>query len=329
MKFMWLITLTAVFKNLILMESSSQNGDLMVGMTASSKLQGKFQLTHLKRVVYVVDTVNARIQKFDSNGKFITKWGSFCTLTTVSGCIDPDGPGPLQKGDGQFDHPGDVELDSSGDVPYVTDSQNNRIQKFDSNGKFITKWGSSSVSDGQFSFPTGIAVDYLGINTYVVDSKNDRIQKFDSNGKFITKWGSQCNLSTGSGCIDPDGPGPLQKGDGQFNSPRGIFIDSTGKLVYVVDTANDRIQKFDSNGKFITKWGSTGSQRGQFNTAGGISGIGLASARLQGVCLLTLLVSLYTLLIKKMIMSRYLRELLLQILNIMALSILWLLLSSF
>ena len=86
-----------------------------------------------------------------------------------------------------------------------------------------------------------------------------------------------------SGCIDPDGPGPLQKGDGQFNSPRGIFIDSTGKLVYVVDTANDRIQKFDSNGKFITKWGSTGSQRGQFNTAGGISGIGLASASSGGL----------------------------------------------
>ena len=167
-------------------------------------------------------------------------------------------PGPRQKGDGQFDHPGDADYIHQVDVLYVTDSQNNRIQKFDSNGKFITKWGSSSVSDGQFSFPTGIAVDYLGINTYVVDSKNDRIQKFDSNGKFITKWGSQCNLSTGSGCIYPDGPGPLQKGDGQFNSPRGIFIDSTGKLVYVVDTANDRIQKFDSNGKFITKWGSTG-----------------------------------------------------------------------
>ena len=221
-------------------------------------------------MIYVVDTVNDRIQKFDSNGKFITKWGSFCTLTTVSGCIDPDGPGPLQKGDGQFDHPGDVGLDSSGDVLYVTDSQNNRIQKFDSNGKFITKWG-TSASGGQFSFPTGIAVDYVGGNIYVSDSKNDRIQKFDSNGKFITKWGSQCNLTTGSGCIDPDGPGPLQKGDGQFDHPGDVGLDSSSDVLYVTDTRNNRIEKFDTNGKFITKWGSNGRDDGEFKTPGEIS----------------------------------------------------------
>ena len=78
-------------------------------------------------------------------------------LRTGSGCIDPDGSGPLQKGDGQFDHPGDVTLDSSGELLYVTDSRNNRIQKFDSDGKFITKWGSQGITDGKFDFPTGLA----------------------------------------------------------------------------------------------------------------------------------------------------------------------------
>ena len=184
--------------------------------------------------------------------------GGLTAIRTGSGCIDPDGSGPLQKGDGQFDHPGDVALDSSGELLYVTDSRNNRIQKFDSNGKFITKWGSQGITDGKFDFPTGLAVDYLGRHIYVADSKNDRIQKFDSDGKFITKWGSHCDFLTGSGCIDADGSGPLQKGDGQFNAPRGVFVDSTGKLVYAVDITNDRIQKFDSNGKFITKWGSSG-----------------------------------------------------------------------
>ena len=90
-------------------------------------------------------------------------------------------------------------------------------------------------------------------------------------------------LGTGSGCIDPDGSGPLRKGDGQFNAPRGVFVDSTGKLVYAVDITNDRIQKFDSNGKFITKWGSSGTNRGEFNTIGGIAGIGLASANSGGL----------------------------------------------
>ena len=154
--------------------------------------------------------------------------------------------------------------------PYVTDSQNNRIQKFDSNGKFITKWG-TSASGGQFSFPTGIAVDYVGGNIYVSDSKNDRIQKFDSNGKFITKWGSQCKLTTGSGCIDPDGPGPLQKGDGQFDHPGDVELDSSSDVLYVTDTRNNRIEKFDTNGKFITKWGSNGRDDGEFKTPGEIS----------------------------------------------------------
>ena len=60
--------------------------------------------------------------------QFVTKWGSHDILN------------------GQFDNPMGVAVDSSGNV-YVTDYNNNRIQKFDSNGKFITKWGSEGSSD--------------------------------------------------------------------------------------------------------------------------------------------------------------------------------------
>jgi tripartite motif-containing protein 71 len=70
---------------------------------------------------------------------------------------------------------------------YVVDAGNDRIQKFDSNGKFITKWGTTGSADGQLSGPVGIAIDSSG-NIYVSDTGNNRIQKFDSNGKFITKW---------------------------------------------------------------------------------------------------------------------------------------------
>jgi DNA-binding beta-propeller fold protein YncE len=155
--------------------------------------------------VYVADYWNARIQKFDSNGNFITKWGSEGT------------------GDGEFDDPAGIAVDSSGCV-YVADAGNHRIQKFDSDGNFITKWGSSGTGDGEFSFPCGIAVDSSGC-VYVADAEDDRIQKFDSDGNFITKWGS-------SGT-----------GDGEFSFPCGIAVDSSGN-VYVADLHNDRIQKF-------------------------------------------------------------------------------------
>ncbi len=54
---------------------------------------------------------------------------------------------------------------------------NNRVQKFDSNGSFITKWGSEGSKDGQFDGPKGIAVDSHG-NVYVTDEGNTRIELF-------------------------------------------------------------------------------------------------------------------------------------------------------
>ena len=46
----------------------------------------------------------------------------------------------------------DLAIDSSGDV-YVADSGNNRIQKFDSDGNYITSWGSLGSGNGQFIYP--------------------------------------------------------------------------------------------------------------------------------------------------------------------------------
>jgi len=144
-----------------------------------------------------------RIQKFSSDGAFISKLGS-------------TGPGA-----GQFSSPEGIAVDSSGNV-YVVDSS--QIQKFGSNSIFITKWGSSGTGDGQFKEPQGIAVDSSG-NVYVADTANHRIQKFDSNGNFITKWGSEG--------IDY----------GQFKYPWDVAVDTLGN-VYVADNENNRIQKF-------------------------------------------------------------------------------------
>ena len=109
------------------------------------------------------------------------------------------------KGAGEFSVPHSIVFDSLGNM-YVTDNSNNRVQKFTSNGTFITKWGSHGKGDGQFLGPEGIDVDSGG-NIYVADTGNSRIQKFTSNGTFITKWGSH------------------GKGDGQFSShAHGVLI---------------------------------------------------------------------------------------------------------
>jgi DNA-binding beta-propeller fold protein YncE/uncharacterized membrane protein len=219
--------------------------------------------------VYVIDN-NHRVQEFDGNGNFIAKWGNYCNT-------DADNDGfPEQACDGQFNYAYGIAVGPDGSV-YVADSWNNRIQKFDSNGTLVTKWGTYCATDtngdgipdqpcnGQFSVPLGIAIGLDG-SVYTLDSLNNRIQKFDYDGNFIMKWGNYCTT-------DSDGDGILdQPCDGQFNWPNGIAIGPDDS-VYVADTSNHRIQKFDTNGSFIRKWGngSAGMGDGEFNTPFGVT----------------------------------------------------------
>jgi len=67
-------------------------------------------------------------------------------------------------------------VDSNDDV-FVADFFNNRVQKFNSTGGFVTKWGTLGTGDGQFNGTAGVAADSNG-NIYVADFYNNRIQKF-------------------------------------------------------------------------------------------------------------------------------------------------------
>jgi surface protein len=84
--------------------------------------------------------------------------------------------GSSGSGDGQFDGVQDTAIDSSGNV-YTVEHTNQRVQKFDSNGNFISKWGTPGTGDGQFSLPVSIAIDSNN-NVYVLDAtqkKNTKI----------------------------------------------------------------------------------------------------------------------------------------------------------
>jgi len=79
-----------------------------------------------------------------------------------------------------------MAVDSVGNV-YV--AEQDRVQKFDTNGVFLRKWGSRGSGDGDFLIASGVAVDFAD-NIYVADFDNHRIQKFDGTGTFLTKVGS-------------------------------------------------------------------------------------------------------------------------------------------
>ena len=192
--------------------------------------------------------MKARINKFSGFwGIFFICFITFILLSTPASSEEAyvfERMWPTLQQPWYFFYPGGLTINASGNV-YITDSWNHRIQKFTSDGQFITKWGSEGSGNCEFDHPGGIAVDNSGY-VYVADSFNFRIQKFTTEGQFVDKWGSWGNE------------------DGEFNVPYGIAVDTSG-YVYVADTLNDRIQKFTSDGQFLTRWGSLGSEAGMFS----------------------------------------------------------------
>src|SRR4029079_6735366 len=69
-----------------------------------------------------------------------------------------------------------LALDALGNV-YVTDTTNDRVQKFDPQGNFLASWGVTGTGDGEFDFPYGIAITPAG-DVYVSELAGQRIQRF-------------------------------------------------------------------------------------------------------------------------------------------------------
>jgi DNA-binding beta-propeller fold protein YncE len=172
-------------------------------------------------------------------------------------------------GRGQFDDPGGLAVDSAGNI-LVADTGNGRIEKFSPDGSFV-------ASIKPFEAPSGIAIDRAG-NIYVAEiGSKHRVQKLRPDGSFIAAWApalygprkiaigpddSIYVVDSGRNRIvkfSPDGQvlaswGSEGSGDGQFRGVSSAAVDSGRNRVYVADPVNSRIQVFDSNGKFLSKW---------------------------------------------------------------------------
>ncbi|MGZ8891124.1 MAG: NHL repeat-containing protein [Nitrososphaeraceae archaeon] len=167
--------------------------------------------------ILVSDTKNHRIMRFNKNdGIFISSWGSF-------------GSGPRE-----FSSPKGLTVDTRNNYIYVADTGNNRIQKFNLDGRYLSM-SNKIVSEPfldkdklELDSQSSLDIDIHG-NIYVADTNHHQVVKISPTSNNITKWGFFGN------------------GPGEFSSPRGISVNHEGKYIYVADTANDRIQKFDKD----------------------------------------------------------------------------------
>jgi uncharacterized protein (TIGR03663 family) len=165
--------------------------------------------------------------------------------------------GSAGTGDAQFASPRDVAVAANGDV-YVSDSGNNRIEVFDSQGQFKFAWGAMGSGSGQFNEPWGLAIAPNG-DVYVADTWNHRVQVFDAQGIYKSEFG-----------FFVDTRNDAEASPGGFYGPRGIAIDDEGNI-FVTDTGNKRVQEFAADGTFVAMFGSEGSDPGQFREPVGIT----------------------------------------------------------
>jgi len=158
--------------------------------------------------------------KFDKETyRFVSAWGS-------------EGSQP-----GQFSGPIGIAIDNASFI-YVSDAENNRIQKFTSDGAFVAEWGSEGDELGQLARPMHISFSPDG-KLYVAEYLNDRIQIFDTEGSSL-------------GAIGTPGDEP-----GQFDAPGGVGVDREGNI-YVADFYNHRVQKLSKAGEFLSVLGESG-----------------------------------------------------------------------
>jgi DNA-binding beta-propeller fold protein YncE len=149
-------------------------------------------------------------------------------------------------------YPTGVALDDQENI-YVVDGVRKGVIVFDRSGKELLE-----INDKTLVRPNGVAVDSKRDRVYVVDT-GDR-EAPEQNVKIFNRAGKRIGAIGGAAGGD----------FGQFSYPTYVTLDPAGNL-YVADTLNSRIQKFDPDGKFLAPIGKAGSNWGEFDKPKGVA----------------------------------------------------------
>jgi DNA-binding beta-propeller fold protein YncE len=209
-----------------------------------------FEFSHSVRVdkednIWTVDEGTNMVTKFSPDGKMLMVLGSR-PPAVLGATAYPVGPNqPAQKY--IFCRPTDIGWDPQGNI-FVSDGYcNNRVVKYDKNGRFLAQAGSEKAGSalGEFNLPHGLQVDGQG-NVWVADRSNNRYQVLDNNLKPLREI---TNLGTGwTLCISS---GPHQYAFFSNSNPNGNMPgtwDTTGEI-YKAELDGTVLGKFGHPGK--------------------------------------------------------------------------------
>ena len=210
------------------------------------------------------------VMQFDAKGKYLQGWGGYSPTKEYdwfyregelrAGYTECPGCGTEVRGNGD-------NRAANGEHGIFVDDQDNvwltgnasrdgQILKFNKDGKFVKQFGKvvapgsvDSSDTTRFARAAGVTVNAKTNEAYISDGYgNRRVIVVDATtGAYKRHWGAYGNVPD-----DKAKGGRVLTGPGnpQFNTVHGIAISSDG-MVYVADRANNRIQAFTPEGKFL------------------------------------------------------------------------------
>jgi sugar lactone lactonase YvrE len=144
---------------------------------------------------------------------------------------------------GQLTGPSGTFLDNDGNL-WVADTNNNRVQKYDSNGGFLLTLGGFG-SATSLKEPWSVVVRDDG-KVFVADTWNHKLIRFDAEGKVEKEWG--VGGQTSDADTDPF----------KLYAPRDITLSPDGNIL-IADTGNNRIVEYTDDGEFVRQFGKKGT----------------------------------------------------------------------
>ncbi len=235
------------------------NGKVLIEFGKKGSGPGEFDQPHDVSVdprngdLYVMDTMNKRVQVFDKAGKYKREFA------------------------GEFIQPFGIAVHPEGRFLVVANTANREVMKFSLEGELLAAWPRRGSGEGEFRWPRNVSVDKNG-NIYVADTDNERLQKLDSEGNFtqfiIGPNGREGSFHPRAVEVSPDGAtilaaaayaqridrfngkGELQGSFGQhkrdagvFNVLRDVVVHPNGDI-YASDWMDHRIRRFSGSGDY-------------------------------------------------------------------------------
>ena len=120
----------------------------------------------------------------------------------------------------------------------VSDTSNQKIHLFKSDGTHIKSFGGEGTQQGEFKRPAGIA--FHNNNIIVAEQGNPSVQQVSKQGQYLSHFGEKGSL------------------DHQFNYCNGLSINSDDNIL-VADSDNKLVKMFSAGGQFLSKFGTEGS----------------------------------------------------------------------